>query len=260
MIPDLLTRPQLEIINRRTLKYPLHAAEKDYFLALVLLIITRSSVGPKIVFKGGTAIYHCYLDQYRFSEDLDFSSITPDFTPSVIRNIIEEIPFFSVKKEMSTDKSIKISRLQYIGPLQHSNSLKVEIDIFQNVFLPSQTRKYNNVWGIDFDVNVMDVREIGAEKIRTMSDRARYRDFYDFYWLAVQNNFDLPDILSILSHKEIRQPVTKSKILRNWDLVSAQKAMEYHRIFYSRNVDESLIKGLIESLPFYEISSGADPN
>lgn len=29
-------------------------------------------------------------------------------------------------------------------------------------------------------VRVMDIREITAEKIRAMSDRIRYRDFYDF--------------------------------------------------------------------------------
>ncbi|KKT74496.1 MAG: hypothetical protein UW69_C0034G0014 [Microgenomates group bacterium GW2011_GWA2_44_7] len=32
----MLIRQQLEIINRKSLRYPLHIAEKDYFLALVL--------------------------------------------------------------------------------------------------------------------------------------------------------------------------------------------------------------------------------
>ncbi len=31
-----LTRQQLELINRRTLKYPLDIAQKDYFLALAI--------------------------------------------------------------------------------------------------------------------------------------------------------------------------------------------------------------------------------
>ncbi|MFA4891724.1 MAG: nucleotidyl transferase AbiEii/AbiGii toxin family protein, partial [Candidatus Gracilibacteria bacterium] len=69
----MITRQQLEIINRRILKYPLQVAEKDYFLALVLKLMAESSLGNTLVFKGGTAIHHCYLDQYRFSEDLDFS-------------------------------------------------------------------------------------------------------------------------------------------------------------------------------------------
>ena len=70
----IITRQQFEIINRKTLRYPLQIAEKDYFLALVMLIISQSNLREKLVFKGGTALQHCYLGQYRFSEDLDFSS------------------------------------------------------------------------------------------------------------------------------------------------------------------------------------------
>ncbi len=43
--------------------------------ALVLLIIYNSSLKDKLIFKGGTAIHHIYLDQLRFSEDLNFSSV-----------------------------------------------------------------------------------------------------------------------------------------------------------------------------------------
>ena len=71
----MITRQQLEIINRKSLKYPLHVAEKDYLLALVLQIITSSSLSKTLIFKGGTALHHCYLEQYRFSEDLDFSEV-----------------------------------------------------------------------------------------------------------------------------------------------------------------------------------------
>jgi predicted nucleotidyltransferase component of viral defense system len=74
MIPPLLTRQQLELLNRRTLRYPLAIAEKDYFLALALTIIADSPLKDSLVFKGGTALHHCYLPQHRFSEDLDFSS------------------------------------------------------------------------------------------------------------------------------------------------------------------------------------------
>lgn len=40
----MITRQQLEIINRKTLKYPLQIAEKDYFLALILQIIANSAL------------------------------------------------------------------------------------------------------------------------------------------------------------------------------------------------------------------------
>ena len=68
----MITRQQMEIINRKTLRYPLHIAEKDYLLALVLQHLAKSPLGEKLVFKGGTAVHHCYLEQHRFSEDLGF--------------------------------------------------------------------------------------------------------------------------------------------------------------------------------------------
>jgi len=55
----LLSKQQLQIINKRTLKYGLGIAEKDYFLAVVSKIIYDSELKNKIIFKGGTAIHHC---------------------------------------------------------------------------------------------------------------------------------------------------------------------------------------------------------
>jgi len=37
-----ITRQQLEIINRKTLQYPLQIAEKDYFLALAIQLLYDS--------------------------------------------------------------------------------------------------------------------------------------------------------------------------------------------------------------------------
>ena len=77
-----LTRRELEVINRQNLKYPLAIAEKDYFLALVSKIVYESVLKDKLLFKGGTALHHCYLNQMRFSEDLDFSFREKVFQPS----------------------------------------------------------------------------------------------------------------------------------------------------------------------------------
>ncbi|MFH1712664.1 MAG: hypothetical protein ABH896_00540 [Candidatus Jacksonbacteria bacterium] len=58
---NLLNKKELDVLNRRTLKYPLAIAEKDYFLTLVSKIIYQSKLKDKLVFKGGTALHHCYL-------------------------------------------------------------------------------------------------------------------------------------------------------------------------------------------------------
>ena len=255
MISPLITRKQLEIINRKTLRYPLQIAEKDYILAVVLKIISESPLGRSFVFKGGTAINHCYLEQYRFSEDLDFSLKKNSITITDIRNVFSNFPFLSIKKDYVSKATIKIEKLQYIGPLLSPNSLKFDIDILQNVLLPPQPLKYNNVWGMDFVTNVMDINEICAEKIRAMSDRARYRDFYDLFWLTKTYRLNINEIVSFISKKEVRKPITKTNILRNWEIVGTQKVKEMDKIYYSKDVDDKLIKNLIHSISFTEIKS-----
>jgi len=253
MIASLIFRQQLEIINRKTLRYPLQIAEKDYFLALVMQIISTSSLGDTLIFKGGTALHHCYLDQFRFSEDLDFSANQSNLTVEEVKMIFSGIEFLAIKKVFHSEATIKVEKLQYTGPLVHPNALKVEIDFLQNVLLPPRLLKYKNVWGLDFNTRVMDEREICAEKIRAMSDRARYRDFYDLFLLTDTYKINLDDVISYIGKKEIRRPITKANILRNWATVGTQKAEEMNQIHYSRNVDDIRINNLIDSLPFVEI-------
>jgi len=62
----MLSRQQLELLNRKSLRYPLQIAEKDYMLALVLQLISQSPLGKQLVFKGGTSLHHCYLKQQRW--------------------------------------------------------------------------------------------------------------------------------------------------------------------------------------------------
>ena len=253
----MLTRQQLEIINRKSLKYPLHIAEKDYLLALVLQVITNSALGKTLIFKGGTALHHCYLEQYRFSEDLDFSANQRPMALEEVRKVFVDVDYLQIKKDYLSEATIKIEKLQYAGPLTQPNSLKVEIDFLQNVVLPPQTLAYHNVWGLEFSVAVMDIREICAEKIRAMSDRARYRDFYDMYLVLDTHDIDLKEVVELVKKKEVRQPITKANIEKNWQIVLTQKESEMGQIYYSRQVEDADIEKMIRSLPLTEIAKSS---
>ena len=249
----MISRQQLEIINRRSLQYPLSIAEKDYFLANTLKLISESTLAANLIFKGGTAIHHCYLDQYRFSEDLDFSTNENKITLKEVKNIFSSVEYLKIKKDFVSEATIKIEKLQYTGPLIQPNSLKIEIDYLQNVLLPAQILPYKNVWGVECCIQVMDVKEIAAEKIRAMSDRARYRDFYDLFLLLEKYQLNLNEIIECIKMKEIRQPISKSNIKNNWKVIKTQKQTEMMQIYYSRIVEDQEINKMIDTLPFKEI-------
>lgn len=248
-----LTRQQLELINRRTLGYPLQIAEKDYFLGLAVQLIYNSKLRHKLVFKGGTAIYHCYLHQKRFSEDLDFTSIDPETSVDEIETILESNGTFRVNKWYQSEFTIKIERLQYQGLLGQPGNIKIEIDTHQNVLLSGITTEYRNVWRINTSAYVMHPREICAEKIRAISQRARYRDFYDLYFLIKEIDVDLNKAVNILKRKEIRAPVTVVNIAQNWEIAKEQQVSDLGTIYCSDEVSIKDIEDLIQVIQFEDI-------
>jgi len=249
----LLNKSDLSILNKRSLKYNLAEAEKDYFLAIVSKIIYESSLRDKLVFKGGTAIHHTYLPQTRFSEDLDFTSLDKSITLEEIENIFGAYDFLEVKKKHISKATIKIERLKYSGPLGLSNSIKVEIDYMQNVVLPARPILYKNAWKVDTKVNAMDIREICAEKIRAASDRSRYRDFYDLVLLFDMMQFNIKEIIDLIKQKETRKPITQESMFKNWEIAKQEREKELAGIYYAEDVNDEKVTTLIQKI---EINTG----
>ncbi len=248
MIQPLLNKSDLSILNKRALKYHLADAEKDYFIALVLKLLNAYNVSKKLVFKGGTAIHHCYLQQSRFSEDIDFTSLDPAIKMDEVKSALTA-DFLEIKDVYTSRSTLKINRLKYTGPLGLSNSLKVEIDFRQNVVLPAKKLTYNNAWKINTSVWTMDEREICAEKIRAASDRSRYRDFYDLYLLYEKFSFDMEEIVSLVRKKEIRKPISKKSILDNLKNALIEKEKEFAGVYYACGISEKSLVKMIKDIP-----------
>jgi predicted nucleotidyltransferase component of viral defense system len=251
MTLELVSKAQLQILNRRSnLGYPLATAEKDYFLALVLKILYESPLGEKLIFKGGTALHHTYLPQLRFSEDLDFTSISA-ITLEDIGSILSAHDFLNVKESRVSDFTIKINRLKYAGPLGNPSSLKVEIDNAQNVVLPACEREYQDLYGVRPTVRIMDLREILAEKIRAASGRARYRDFYDIAMIMDSYKMDIGEVLSLVRRKEIRETISQKSMLRNWEIARQEIGKGADLIVYTKDVsNENILKAIKSIGPF----------
>lgn len=251
---QIISRDQLALLNRQKLKYPLAIAEKDYFLAIVSKIIFDSNIKDKLIFKGGTALYHIYLPQLRFSEDLDFSSNTENIELEEVRGIFKDYDFLEIKKDYVSGATIKLEKLQYVGPLGQANSLKVEIDFLQNVVLAPMELDYENIYGIKTKMRVMDIREIAAEKIRAMNDRIRYRDFYDFTMIFVKLKLDLKEVIELVKQKEIRKRISSNNILSNWNLAKKDKANELSAIYFTEKLADEQVTEQLQKLNFPELA------
>lgn len=249
-----ITKQQLQLINRRHLRYPLDVAEKDYYLAEALRLISQSRLGGNLVFKGGTALHHCYLPQHRFSEDLDFTSLDRGLTLETVVDVLESDKTFLVKKRYSSSATIKIERLWYAGILDQPGAVKLEIDRKQNVVLPAVGMEYANVWGIPITVQVMDLREICAEKIRAAGTRARYRDFYDLYLIFDTFGVDFEEAIALLRQKEIRREISPESVAQNWLRAQQEAADDLRSIHCTRTIEMPDLQDMVDSLQFDPIS------
>lgn len=238
---DLLSRAQLSLINKNNYRYPLAIAEKDYFLALVLQILYDSNLGNSLVFKGGTAIHHLYLDQLRFSEDLDFQT-KETITEDDLRQVFEPFDFLEIKKSYQSNYTLKIERLKFTGPLGQANSIKLDVDLTQELVLPAEKAEYENVFGVPVTVSAMALQEICAEKIRAVNERARYRDFYDLVMVMKNNEFSPKEILEILMQKELRKPLSKESILENLEIASEAKNSGAENLYYREEISDAELK------------------
>lgn len=243
---DLLDRPRLEILNKRGLRYNLQDAEKDYFLSIILSIIYNSEVKKYLVFKGGTAIYHCYLEQMRFSKDLDFTS-TVRLKPSDLEKIFASFDLIKLKDILEKKYSIEFSA-QYRGILGQSDSIEVDINTNQKILVEPKTMEYRNYYGIKLSCLVMDIIEIFAEKIRTLTDRARPRDPYDLVMLQKKFGIKVKDGLKLLARKELHNPLDKRKIEENLRICMDRFEDDMKELYYREPINKEEVKKLADEI------------
>ena len=70
-------------------RIPEAVLEKDYCLSWFLVGLSATPLREILAFKGGTAIKKCYIPDYRFSEDLDFT-LREEITFETIRGHLDE--------------------------------------------------------------------------------------------------------------------------------------------------------------------------
>jgi predicted nucleotidyltransferase component of viral defense system len=243
---DLLDRPRLEILNKRGPKYHLQDAEKDYFLAVILSIFYDSELKNALVFKGGTAIYHCYLEQVRFSKDLDFTSSTK-LKSMDIEKLFSGLEIFKLKDMEEKKYGLDFS-VQYRGALAQPDRIEVDINTNQKVLLEPKTLIYRNYYGVALSCPVMDENEVFAEKIRTLNDRARPRDSYDLVMLKKKLGLRIKDGVTLLTKKELHKPLDEERIAENLRISIDRFEDEMKELYYREPVSKDEIKELADEI------------
>jgi predicted nucleotidyltransferase component of viral defense system len=189
--------------------------EKDYVLGWLLWGIASDPIlGERWVFKGGTCLKKCYIETYRFSEDLDFTvlpggPIRPeDVLPLLartLRRITDEAGIdFSANEptlRLRPGERTAEGRVYYVGPRATPGPARVKIDLAadETVVRPPVLRDIAHPYPdgpLAAAVRCYSFEELFAEKLRALGQRARPRDLYDVVNLFRRNDLRLyPDAI-----------------------------------------------------------------
>ncbi len=203
---------------------PITTVERDYVLGWMLWAIgSHQEIKERWIFKGGTCLKKCYMETWRFSEDLDFS-LLPDspFNLSTLQELVvtmlsriqnESGIDFSVSppliKMRPGDKSAE-GRVYFrsITGMSHSPlSIKLDLTVSEPVITTPVPRKIHHTYGDSLpapaEVFCYSFSELFAEKVRAMGERSRPRDLYDIINLFWRNDrtVDTRAICNVLDQK-----------------------------------------------------------
>lgn len=197
--------------------------EKDYVLGWLLAGIGAHPVlGSTRVFKGGTCLKKCYLETYRFSEDLDFTvleegPLSPDDLLPILLEMLDTVEQASGLELTSREPVVRLrpggqsaeGRIYYRGPRSTPGEARVKLDLTYDEIVAEPTvarvvaHAYEDELPAPSSVRCYAFAEVFAEKLRALAQRARPRDLYDV--VNLYRRADLAGerelVLSILERK-----------------------------------------------------------
>jgi uncharacterized protein len=185
--------------------------EKDYVISWILWGIARNEfLNTKLVFKGGTCLKKMHFNNYRYSEDMDFTlrddSVSDENILENFRSVFAQVYEESrIKAEIIEDTidnhmasgSLKF-KMNYVAT-HGSDEIKIdatrgeiiEFDVGHQVVL-------NNYTDLEEEdetlIHCYSLEEILIEKTTALMGRTIPRDLYDFYYLVEEKGIELRNI------------------------------------------------------------------
>jgi len=241
--------------------------EKDYILDWLLFGIANSELKETLAFKGGTALHKMYFENWRFSQDLDFTAISV-LNYSDVLTIFDQI-CQSVKsnsgiilKLQKVEKEPKNSdhnwyfeiKIQYIGPRgqSHGDLPTVTIHITEDekvlgILAPKYLiAPYSDIQS-EFFLLTYSLEEILAEKLRTVIyQRCWARDIYDT-WRLLKENKNVMNLFNVLKifHGKCLDKNFNPEILPDYQ----------SKIYKQREIWEHSLRRQILGIPNFEVVS-----
>lgn len=193
--------------------------DKDWMLGhFIAAIFNEPELKETLIFKGGTCLKKCWFEEYRFSEDLDFTSKSQEFelTQNHLKFITKHIEDYTgVKTHIVSLRPLQFQNkltgyeaiIKFWGadhprnlmpptPDRWQTKIKIEIILYEEMIFEVTERTvshpYSDKLALENTIPCYKIEEVLSEKIRALIQRSYTapRDYYDIWYLS--NNF--PDL------------------------------------------------------------------
>lgn len=187
--------------------------DKDWVLGhFVAAIFSIPEIKENLTFKGGTCLRKCWFPDYRFSEDLDFTSMSAnfEFTEHHLKQICDMVSghtdikthVVSLKPIIFKDRKVGHEAIvKYWGadhskneappaPVRWLTKIKIEIIHYEQMIFESVDKKIFHPYSDKLlpvsSIPCYRIEEVLSEKIRALIQRSYTapRDYYDIWYLS----------------------------------------------------------------------------
>jgi predicted nucleotidyltransferase component of viral defense system len=222
--------------------------DKDWVLGHFLAAIySEPELKKELIFKGGTCLKKCYILDYRFSEDLDFTARQKKFelTKKHLQNIcadvekhtgvhthIDSLRPLNFKNELTGYEAV----IRFWGadhsrneappsPDRWQTKIKIEIILYELMAFDEAHREIMHDYSDKIalkpnSIPCYSIEEVMAEKLRALIQRSYTapRDFYDIWFL--HNHYPKLDF------KEIVKAFHKKMKFKNLEFTGIEQLMD----------------------------------
>lgn len=202
--------------------------EKDYVLTWILFGIVDSTLADTLAFKGGTALKKAYFEDYRFSEDLDFTVMSNADAPVLLTSLEEIVSQLALEANiiLRIDRERTEARqgslttyVDFVGPLQGSlgsRDIKMDFTFDEEIVFTVARRpvfsRYSDSEHLHKEIRVYSLEEVLIEKLCAIIGRTEPRDLFDIHYLLTHMELVHGEILEGFARKANNKGVDPDRL------------------------------------------------
>ena len=209
----------------RELKISTEQIAREEYELLILDKWLASRLGNALVLKGGTALRLAYGSP-RFSDDLDFSLLTPISTTAFIHtaeSVAQAVPQTPLVEALSKHFTLFALYRVHEAYLAYPFSIKVEVSTRQEKWKREQDLTLrlltSPVTPISVLAQVATLERMWSDKQDALAARRQPRDLYDLWFIAQKLRQPFTPDLSGFDRQAIRRELRKYLPVTHWQVI-----------------------------------------